>query len=191
VAAALWRHYGGDVESRLARDATMAGAGDVDGLIAHVKMQAKRIDSAVPEAEDLLYSIIGEGAMFLALLVYFMKVSGRSFPSGKLLSGVQEPLEVHQLFPRALIDRFPERDNQFVPDRLGNLTLLARSDSEHIASMSPHVYLQGVEPSERSAHLIPDDPSLWNVAQYHSFCEQRERLMASMLRDLLFNLGAT
>jgi len=35
----------------------------------------------------------------LALLVYFMKVTRAQLSSGKLLSGAQEPLEVHQIFP--------------------------------------------------------------------------------------------
>jgi hypothetical protein len=189
VVASLWRHYAGEVDSKLARDAGLAGRGDIDGLVEHVKVRAKRIESAVPEAEDILYNIIGDGAIFFALLVYFMKVSGRSFPSGKLVSGVQEPLEVHQIFPRAVIDRFPERDNQYVPDRLGNLTLLARSDSEHLGEIAPAIYLPAVEPGERSAHLIPEDPREWTVDRYNFFCEERERLLASMLRDLLFNLG--
>jgi hypothetical protein len=118
-----------------------------------------------------------------------MKVSARSFPSGKLLSGVQEPLDVHRIFPRGVLDRYPERDNQYVPDRLGNLTLLARSDSEHLGELQPQTYLVSVEASERAAHLIPDDTALWTVPRYHDFCEQRERKMASMLRDLLFNLA--
>ena len=49
--------------------------------------------------------------------------------------------------------------------------------------------VEGGELKEYSAHLIPDEPMLWTVPQYHRFCEQREQLMASMLRDLLFNLG--
>jgi hypothetical protein len=189
VAASLWRHYAGEVESKLARDASLAEKGDVEGLIEHVKVRAKRIETAVPEAEDVLYNIIGESAMLFALLVYFMKVDGRSFPSGKLMSGVQEPLEVHRIFPRGVIDRYPDRDNEYVPDRLGNLTLLARSDTEHLGEMAPDVYLPATEPPVRAGHLIPEDPSLWVVPQFNNFCEQRERLLASMLRDLLFELA--
>jgi hypothetical protein len=189
VVASLWRHYAGEVESKLAKDAAMAAEGDVASLIEHVKLRAKRLDSAVPEAEDVLYNIISDGAIFFALLVYFMKVSGRSFPSGKLLAGVQEPLEVHHIFPRAVIDRYPDRDNEYVPDRLGNLTLLARSDSEHLGDTAPEQYLPLIDPVERAAHLVPDDGGLWSVARYNSFCEERERAMAAMLRDLLFNLG--
>ena len=189
LAASLWRHYGGEVDTKLAKDAGLAARGDVEGLIEHVKLRAKRPDSAVPDEEDLLHNIVGESAIFFALLVYFMKVTARSFPSTKLLSNSQEPLEVHQIFPRAALDRFPDRDNEYVPERLGNLTLLTRSDKEHLGEIAPDLYLRIIEPRERSAHLIPDDDALWSVARYHEFCQQRERAIAAMLRDLLFGLG--
>ena len=90
-----------------------------------------------------------------------------------------------------MLDRFPDRDNEYVPDRLGNLTLLARSDNELMGDTAPDVYLRVIEPRERSSHLIPDDTGLWTVQRYNEFCEQRERALASMLRDLLFELGVT
>jgi hypothetical protein len=189
IGASLWRHYGGEVDTKLAKDAGLAARGDIEGLIEQVKLRAKRPDSAVPDEEDLLHNIVGENAIFFALLVYFMKVTARSFPSTKLLSNSQEPLEVHQIFPRAALDRFPDRDNEYVPERLGNLTLLTRSDKEHLGEIAPDLYLRIIEPRERSAHLIPDDDALWSVARYNEFCQQRERAIAAMLRDLLFGLG--
>jgi hypothetical protein len=189
LAASLWRHYGSEVDTKLAKDAGLAARGDVEGLIEQVKLRAKRPDSAIPDEEDLLHNIVGENAIFFALLVYFMKVTARSFPSTKLLSNSQEPLEVHQIFPRAALDRFPERDNEYVPERLGNLTLLTRSDKEHLGEIAPDLYLRIIEPRERSAHLIPDDDTLWSVARYHEFCQHRERSIAAMLRDLLYGLG--
>jgi hypothetical protein len=163
----------------------------VDGLIEHVRMRAKRPESAVPEEEDLLRNIVSENAVFFALLVYATRVDARSFPSGKLLSGVQEPLAVHQIFPRSVLDEYPGRDNEYVPDRLGNLTLLARSDKEHIGEIAPEVYLRIIEARERASHLIPNDDGLWSVARYNEFCEARERALAAMLKDLLYNLGVT
>lgn len=191
LVASLWRHYAGEVETKLAKDAGLAAKGDLEGLIEHVKLRAKRPESAVPEEEDLHRNIVGEGAILFALLVYFMKVDARSFPGGKIVSGIQEPLEVHQIFPRAVLDRYPGRDNEYVPDRLGNLTLLARGDKEHLGEIAPDIYLRIIEPRERTAHLIPEDDSLWNVQNYNAFCEQRERVMASILRDLLYDLGVS
>ena len=191
LAASLWRHYAGEVDTKLAKDAALAERGDVDGLIEHVKLRAKRTESAIPEEDDLLQNIVGEGAIMFALLAYFSRVSAHSFPSGKLLSGAQEPLEVHQIFPRASLDRYPERDNEYVPDRIGNLTLLVRSDSEHIGDTAPDVYLRIIEPVDRSAHLIPASSSLWSIASYKTFCEERERAVARMLRDILHTYGVS
>jgi hypothetical protein len=191
LAASLWRHYAGEVDTKLARDAALAEQGDVDGLIEQVKLRAKRPDSAIPEEDDLLHNIVGENAILFALLAYFLRVSAHSFPSGKLLSGAQEPLEVHQIFPRASLDRYPDRDNDYVPDRLGNLTLLVRSDNEHIGDTAPDVYLRIIEPADRAAHLIPEDAGLWQLTRYNEFCEQRERALAGMLRDLLYDYKVT
>ena len=191
LSASLWRHYAGEVDTKLAKDAALAERGDVEGLLEHVKLRAKRPESAIPEEDDLLHSIVGESAILFALLAYFLRVNAHSFPSGKLLSGAQEPLEVHQIFPRASLDRYPERDNEYVPDRLGNLTLLVRSDSEHIGDTSPDVYLRIIEPADRSAHLIPGETGLWSLARYNEFCEQRERALAAMLRDLLYSYKVT
>jgi hypothetical protein len=191
LAATLWRHYGAEVDSTLARDANLAKAGDIDGLIEQVKLRAKRPDSAVPSEEDLLRNIVSERAILLALLVYFKRTDARSYPGGKLLSGLQEPIEAHQIFPRAVLDEFPGRNNEYVPDRLGNLTLLARSDKESLGEIGPDIYLRMIEPRERTAHLIPNDDALWTVETYTAFCEQRERMIASMLRSLLFDLGVS
>ena len=191
VAATLWRHYGAEVDSTLAKDANLARAGDVEALVEHVKLRAKRLDSAVPSEEDLLRNIVSDRAILLALLVYSSRTDARSFPSGKLLSGLQEPIEAHQIFPRAVLDEFPGRNNEYVPNRLGNLTLLARSDEESLGEIAPDIYLRMIESRERTAHLIPDDDILWTVRAYAAFCEQRERSIASMLRSLLFELGVT
>jgi hypothetical protein len=136
-----------------------------------------------------VHSIVGEDAVLFALLAYFLRIDAHSFPSGKLLSGAQEPLEVHHLFPRASLDRHPDRDNEYVPDRLGNLTVLARSDKEQIGETAPGVYLGLIEPADRSAHLVPDDTDLWSVDRYKDFCANRERKLAAMLRDLLYTYG--
>jgi hypothetical protein len=191
LTATLWRHYGSEVETTLARDASLAQAGDVAGLLEHVKLRAKRPESILPSEEDLLHNIVSDRAILLALLAYLSRTDARSFPGGKLLSGLQEPLEAHQIFPRAVLDEYPGRDAAYLPDRLGNLTLLARSDQEALGEIAPEIYLRMIEASALSAHLIPQDHALWSVGAYVSFCEARERLMTSMLRSLLFDLGVS
>src|SRR5262249_47128887 len=160
LVAAIWRHYVGEVDNKLVKDAALAEKGDLNALIEHVKLRAKRIESVIPEEEDLRRNIVSEGAVSLAMLIHFAKTEARSFPSGKLLNRAEEPLEVRCLFPRAALDQFADRDNEFVPDRLGNLTLLTRSDNESLGDLSPVTYLPQVESHEIAAHLIPRDPAL-------------------------------
>ena len=76
-----------------------------------------------------------------------------------------------------------------MPDRLGNLTLLARSDKEHVGEIAPEVYFCVIEARERSSHLIPNDDGAVDGGRYNEFCEARERNIASMLRDLFGSLG--
>jgi hypothetical protein len=185
IAASLWKHYAGEVDTKLQKDATLAEKGDIAGLIEHVKARAKRAESVAPDDEDLLKNIVSEGGVFLAVLGYAHKVRARSFPGGKLLNSAREPLELRHLFSRAVLDEYAGRDNEYVADRLGNLTILARSDNEELADAPPDRYLPRLDVHDRFAHFIPDDRSLWTVENFKQFCEQRERLLAAMIRDLL------
>jgi hypothetical protein len=189
LVASLWRHYSGEVDAKLQKDAVLAEKGDIDGLIEQVQVRAKRGESALPEDEDVSKNILSEGSVSLCLLMHFAQVGARSFPGGKLLHGTEEPLELRYIFPRAVLDRYPERDNEFVPDRLGNLTIVTRSDNEHLGETAPDRYLPKVDLRERSTHLIPDDPVLWRVEDFKTFCEQREKELGAMIRALLTRLG--
>jgi hypothetical protein len=189
LVAAMWRHYVGEVDTKLVKDAALAEKGDVAGLVEHVKLRAKRTESVIPEEEDLRHNILSEGAVSLAMLIHFAKTEARSFPSGKLVNRAEEPLEVRCLFPRAVLDGYADRDNEFVPDRLGNLTLLTRADNETLGDQSPDAYLPEVDPHELVAHLIPRGPELWTVDAFTRFCERREQNLARMMFDLLAGLG--
>jgi uncharacterized protein DUF262 len=189
LAASIWRHYVGEVDTKLLEDAKLAEQGDVMGLVEQVKLRAKRTDSVIPEEEDFQRNIVSEGAVYLALLVHFAKTEARSFPGGKLVNRTEEPLEVHGIFPRALLDRFSDRDNEYVPDRLGNLTLLARSDHETLGDAAPEAYLGEIEAHEMAAHLVPRDAALWKIDRFQEFCEERERGLAIMVRALLAEIG--
>ena len=46
-------------------------------------------------------------------MVYFARVGARSFPGGKLLTGAEEPLEPHYLFPRGVLDGYTERVSHY------------------------------------------------------------------------------
>jgi hypothetical protein len=189
IVASLWKHYAGEVDAKLQKDCTFAQKGNVDALIDHVKSRAKRTESVIPSDEDFLRNIVAEGGVTLAMIAYFAKVGARSFPSGKVIGAATERLELHQVFPRRALDAYPERDNEYVPDRLGNLTILVRSDKEQLGDTPPMWYLPEIDPDQRTAHLIPSDAGLWTVDRFTDFCEERERWLASTVDSLLVTYG--
>ncbi|MCS7161468.1 MAG: DUF262 domain-containing protein [Gemmatales bacterium] len=188
ILASLWRHYAGEVETKLQRDCNLANTNDVDGLVEHVKNRAKKVGSALPEQEDFEQGIVSEGGVLLAFLVHFGRHQARSFPSGKIITAATEPLEVQHLFPRSLLNSFENRDNRYIPDRLGNLTIITRSDNEHLGDAHPKEYLTHSDPETRQAHLIPEERELWTEARYPEFCQAREKKLAEAVRELLNNL---
>ena len=82
----------------------------------------------------------------------------------------------------------PKTDSN-IPDRLGNLTLIFRTDNEHIKDRPPAEYLSECKPDDLRAHGIPPEKRLWEVGAYHEFCESRERALTTIVRDLLISLG--
>ena len=189
ILASLWRHYAGEVDTKLERDTGLANKSDIPGLLEHLKSRAKRVESAVPELEDFTENIVADGGVWLALLVHFAEFKARSFPGGKLINSADEPLEVHHIFPRAELDAFPGRDNDYVADRLGNLTIITRGDNEHLGDTPPADYLPEIPGECLAHHFIPPTSDFWGVKQYIEFCRARERLMGESLRALLARLA--
>jgi hypothetical protein len=95
----LWGHYAGEAETKAAADARAAETGDVDQLVANVKAQAKRTESVIPLEDDWTENVVRDGGMALAVLIHLNRVSGRSFPEGKLISANAQSIEVHHIFP--------------------------------------------------------------------------------------------
>jgi hypothetical protein len=187
IVASLWRHYVGEVDTKLERDANLAARGDITRLLDHVRTRAKRTESVIPEEDDFIQNIVNDSGVHLALLLHFHLRNARSFPAGKLLSGADEPLEVHHIFPRAVLDAF-QGGNEYIPDQLGNLTFLTRSDNEHLSDDKPDEYLSLVDRETRVLHLIPDDKELWSVNRYPDFRRQREIMMARAIRGMLADM---
>ncbi len=190
IAASIWGHHAGDAENKAQADARAAAAGDIDELLKSVKTQAKRPESVVPQEDDLTENVVKAGGVLLALLVDSLHHQTRSFPMQKFLSSHAEPIEVHHIFPRAVLNAYPE-ENDFIADRLGNLTLLYRSDNESIGDDRPADYLATVPQEVLKAHCIPLDQSLWAVEHYVEFCQEREKALAKVVNKLLEDLGLT
>ncbi len=189
IAASLWGLYAGEAETKAQADAKDAAAGNIDEMLKNLKAYAKRTDSVIPTEDDLIQNVVREGGMLFALLVHFLRQGTRSFPAQMLLNSNAQPIEVHHIFPRAVLNAYPEDKNDYVPDRLGNLTLIYAQDNKNISDAEPADYLAAIDHGILKAHCIPTDPALWKLDKYVEFCEEREKAIAKVIKQLLEELG--
>ena len=189
IAASLWGHYAGASETKAQSDAKLADEGQTAKLFDSVKSHAKRTESLIPDEDDLTENVVLEAGVLLALMVRFARSDARSFPCGKRFDSLAEPVEVHHIFPRAVLNRFEHQDSSNSPDRLGDLTLLFRSDNEHIADLLPAEYMRDCNEADLLLHGIPTNRELWLPDRYAEFCRWREQQLAVMIREVLQQLG--
>lgn len=189
IAASLWSHYGSTAETRAQSDAVLAANGQTFELFEAVKRSARRLDTLIPDVDDLTGNVPNASGVLLGLLIWLARTRAQSFPSGKPLLGAGEPVEVHSLFPRAALDDLGWSDRSTAHDRLGNLTLLLRSDVEALGAKMPRAALPKLGADALEQHGIPSEPSLWEVPRYAHFCTKREQALAAFLIDLLKSYG--
>ena len=189
IAASLWSHYGSSAETRAQADATLAASGQTFELFEAVKKSARRLDTLIPDVDDITGNVPNTSGVLLGLLVWLARTKAQSFPSGRALVGAGEPIEAHGLFPRAALDDLGWSDRSTAHDRLGNLTLLLRRDAAALTDNLPRATLAKVSPEALGQHAIPPDPQLWEVPRYAQFCTAREKGLAAFLIDLLKSYG--
>jgi hypothetical protein len=189
IAASLWGLYAGEAETKAQADAKDAGQGNIGELLKNLMTHAKRSDSVIPNEDDVTQNVVREGGMLLALLVHFVRENTRSFPSQRLLSSHAQAIEIHHIFPRAVLNAYPDEKNDYIPDRLGNLTLIYADDNKQISDTEPSDYLAAVDPAIMKSHCIPAEPALWALDKYVDFCEEREKAIGKIIMTLLKDLG--
>jgi hypothetical protein len=187
IVASLWGHYSVSAETTAQGDAKVAVEGDFLRLIESVKQRAKRTDSVVPEDDDFTGGVVLQGGALLALLVALVEDDARSPGSRRRIASHAAAIDVHHIFPRALLDRHSELS--VMPDRLGNLTLVFADDNQSLGDTPPAEYLRSFTPEILAHHCIPSEPSLWEPAMFDDFCVERERLIAQRVRVLLKRYG--
>jgi hypothetical protein len=191
VLACLWGQYSGSAETQLQADAIQARDASIDGLLGNLKNRAKRTESLIPDFDDYREQVVQGQGVTLGLLLHMIGVDALSFPSGKRLKQLAEPLEVHHIFPRAYLNQHSSETRTFQADRLGNLTVLYRNDNEYLSDMSPKKSLADCDKETLSHHCIPLDPDLRTIDNYGAFCEAREKLLAENIGALLGKLLGT
>jgi hypothetical protein len=195
----LWGRYAGSTETVLNVDlqAISEGHSDherLDRLIGRLRQH--RGDLRV---EALDFEGHSRGARFYPLLYMLTRVGrARDLGSGlelrQHLLGQHSALEVHHLFPKAVLQRHGH--DRRARNALANFAFLTQETNRSLGDRHPREYFARCEsqhPGVLASHWIPSDPALWAEEQYDEFLSARRELLAgaanALLDDLLHGRG--
>ena len=105
------------------------------------------------------------------------------------LLGRMNALEVHHIFPKALLYREGFQKSQV--NAVANFCFLTKDTNLQISDRAPAEYFPEIEerhPGALASQWIPMDRELWETENYPRFLEERQRLLAEAANALLDDL---
>jgi hypothetical protein len=100
--------------------------------------------------------------------------------------GSDHSIEVHHVFPKALLKRAGERRKD--RDEIANLAFLTARPNKKISNKPPAEYLAEIadqNPERLVAQGIPMDRSLWELHRFQDFLAARRQLLAEAVNELI------
>jgi Protein of unknown function DUF262 len=190
VQSALWGRFASSTETVLNQDYETLAESGVTGLIG--TLERSRGGNLAIDGDDFDgYSV---GSRFYPLLYLLTRVCGaRDFGSGlplhSHLLGRLSSLQVHHVFPKALL--YEAEYEQRVVNAVANFAFLTQDSNLTIGKRRPEEYFAAAEakhPGVLESQWIPLDPELWRVENYRDFLEARRELLAAAANSFLDQL---
>lgn len=193
AANAKGRFSRGSSETILDQDLALIrqGAGAQE-LIDRLRLQVGRLDITPEELEGRNQ----RSALFKTMFLAFRAGGAKDWRSNLAISldhsGVQDRLQFHHIFPKAVLkNKFTARE----ADDIANLAFISGKTNRAISDKPPASYLPTLiakmGPSCFTDQAIPMDSNLWEVDNYTAFLAQRRRRIAERLNAFLGTQEAT
>ncbi len=189
--SAMWGRFSGSTETVLDQD--FDAIEDVDGGIDRLIEQLRLWHGSL-RVEPAHFRGWSLGARFYPVLYALTRVGeARDWGTGLVLRhallGRMNTLEVHHIFPKALLYRagFPRPQVNAV----ANFCFLTKDTNLQISDRPPSEYFPEIEaqhPGALASQWIPMDEELWETENYPRFLEERQRLLAEAANALLDDL---
>jgi len=192
VQSAMWGRFSGSTESLIDKDLELL-SGEGDGLARLV--DELRVWHGGLGVSPEHFKGASRGARFYPVLYMLTRTGeakdlGTGLPLKSSLLGKMNRLEVHHIFPKALL----KKRNVARPERnaVANFCFLTKDTNLKIGARQPAEYLAEVaakHPTALASQWIPTDPALWRVERYSDFLEARRELLANATNALLSELA--
>ena len=185
----MWGRYSSSTESTLDRDLAALDQGGLDGLIAELGLSRETLRV---RPEDFDTQTIG--SRFYPVLYMLTRCNdSKDFCSGLPLSrhllGKGSSLEVHHVFPKALLYEHGYLRRQV--NAVANFAFLTGASNRVLGKRGPADYFVEVSGNHGGAlnsQWIPEDRALWEIDRYLDFLEARRRLLSEAANSLLDGL---
>jgi hypothetical protein len=190
IHAALWGRFAGSTETVLAQDYETVERGGIDALIAD--LDRWRGGNLHIEPHD--FEGFGRGSRLYPLLYLMTRVGaaqdfGSGLPLKKEMLGPLSSLQVHHLFPKALL--YARGYARGEVNAVANLCFLTQKTNLEVGKRPPEEYFREVaarHPDALASQWIPTDPSLCTIDRYRDFLEARRELLAEAANAFLTRL---
>ena len=188
---AMWGRFSGSTESYIDKDLELI-ANKVDGLTDLIdELRLWHGGLRVSPGHFKGWSV---GARFYPVLYMLTRVReamdwGTGLPLKASLLGKMNKLEVHHIFPKALLYRQGYKKSQV--NAVANYCFQTKSTNLRIGAKSPEVYFPEIEANHAGAlasQWVPMDPELWRIGNYLEFLEARRKLLAGAANAFLDEL---
>lgn len=186
VLSSMWQRYAGSVETTLDQDLKVLSEKNPFQLLIHdLRQSIGRLSVSAEDLDDAGVRSPFFLGMYLACRQqeavdwwYDVKLSSTNL-------GTDHSLELHHVFPRALVrGKFPRRD----VNELANMAFLSKKPNISIGKREPSAYLPEIAPKRLKSQFVPLDPSLWEVDRFQDFLAARRGLLAEGINGFLRSL---
>jgi len=189
--SAMWGRFSGSTESVINQDIAAFetdGAG-LDGLLREMRLW-RGDPTILPDH----FGGWSRGARFYPMLYLLTRVGeardfGTGLPIKAGMLGKHAALQIHHLFPKALLRKAGYRKDQ--TNAIANFCFLTQTTNLEISDKRPEVYFQEIErrfSGALASQWIPMDPELWKVDRYLDFLAARRELLAEGANQLMEQL---
>ncbi len=189
--SAMWGRYSGSTESVIDRDLQVLE--EIDGALDRLIDELHLWHGGL-HVQPAHFSGWSLGARFYPMLYLLTRTGGaQDWGTGNALRaellGKMSKLEVHHIFPRALLYKHKYRRPEV--NAIANFCFLTKDTNLRISARPPEEYFADVEaryPGALASQWIPMDRDLWRVENFREFLEARKALLANAANDFLTEL---
>ncbi len=183
--ALIWSRYSGASETNLDQDiSAMSQEQPIQRMIQNIEDKVGR--RSVTERE--LRGQLRNSPYMLMAYVLARRAGAQDWFNGVAI-GAGQNLEVHHIFPKALLhERYNRRTDFRIVDQVANLAFLSAKANARISSQPPQEYLQLIESDRLRSQSVPLDTSLWTLDKFEDFLLARRTMLADAINQFLQSL---